>query len=294
MGTSVSSTGPKSGVPLVPPWVPNIGAEPDGGSTEPGAGGEHGESSPANQGTAGNENKQSPDKTQPPPVLAKPGRFGGARKNLGDYAKSGDSRQLKRGLRHYSKSGLGGSRQAAARMGRTARNAGALYGALHALGGRGEAPSDLKIDLDSLSGRSAREVRDRLAEAISPNDGSQDSDANRESISQALTELLSANPDVDLEALDDEQIASVVESYICNDIIHRVELDVGNSIFDKAPNPTTAQQRLDEMHSYVRQCVAAAFEDKGGLKRNLSQRDVARTTRDIIQQTFEVFEEYIQ
>jgi len=179
-------------------------------------------------------------------------------------------------------------------MGRTARNAGALYGALHALGGRGEAPPDLKLDLKSLSGRSAREITDRLAEAISPNDGSQDSDANKESISQAITELLSANPDADLEALDDEQITGIVESYICNDILYRIELDVGNSIFDKAPNPATAQQRLDEMHSYIRQCVATAFEDKGGLNRNLSQRDVTRITRDIIQRTFEVFEEYIQ
>nr|VFK62179.1 MAG: hypothetical protein BECKUNK1418G_GA0071005_102226 [Candidatus Kentron sp. UNK]VFK70305.1 MAG: hypothetical protein BECKUNK1418H_GA0071006_102624 [Candidatus Kentron sp. UNK] len=274
MGTSVSSTGPKGGVPLVPPWVPNIGPESGGSGAEQG--------------------EQSPDKTQPPPAMAKPGRFIGVRGNLGDYARTGDSRHLKRSLKHYSRSGLGGPRQAAARMGRTARNAGTLYGTLRALGGRGEAPSDLEIDLDSLSGRSAREVRDRLAEAISPNDGSQDSDANRESISQALTELISANPDVDLSALDDEQIASVVESYICNDIFHRVELDVGKSIFDKAPNPATAQQRLDEMHSYIRQCVVTAFEDKGGLKRNLSQRDVARTSRDIIQRTFGIFEEYIQ
>nr|VFJ63720.1 MAG: hypothetical protein BECKDK2373C_GA0170839_11115 [Candidatus Kentron sp. DK] len=294
MGTSVSSTGPKGGVPLVPPWVPNIESEPGATGPDQESGGDQGEQSPANQDIAGNQEELSPDKTQPPPTMAKPMRFIGATKSLGNHAGTGDSKSLKRGLKHYSRSGLGGSRKAAARMARTARNAGALYGALHALGGRGEAPPDLEIDLKSLSGRPAREITDRLAEAISPNDGSQDSDANRESISQALTELISANPDVDLSALGDEQIASVVESYICNDISHRVELDVGKSIFDKAPNPATAQQRLDEMHSYIRQCVAAAFEDKGGLNPNLSQYDVARTSRDIIQRTFEVFEEYIQ
>jgi len=283
MGTSASSSGPGSGVPLVPPWVADAES---GNATSPSV----------DPGNAPEDDSLSNNGNQTPqvqPQLAGPGRFRSARRNLGEFSRSGNSESLEKGLGHYTRSGLGGSRQATARMARTAQNSGTLYGALNALSGRGTVPPELAIDLRALSGRSAQEITDTIAEAISPSNGSQDAEVNRESISQALRELIQENPDIDLIALTEEQIISVIESYIVYDICKRIEMDVGKAIFDKA-DPVTAINRLDEMQNYVRQCVASSFRKVTPGASHLTQREASRIAREVVQSTFDVFEEYIQ
>lgn len=285
MGTSASSSGPGSGVPLVPPWVSdaefNNGTSPSVDS----------DNAPEDDFLPNNGDGNQPSQVQP--QLAPPARFRSARRNLGEFSRSGNSKSLKKGLGHYTRSGLGGSRQATARMARTAQNSGALYAALNALSGRGTVPPDLIIDLQDLRGRSAQEITDTLAETISPSNGSQDAEANRESISQAFRELIQENSDIDLTALTEEQVISVIESYIVYDICKRIELDVGKAIFDKT-DPVTAINRLKEMQNYVKQCVASSFKKVWPGASRLSQREASRIARKVIQSTFDVFEEYIQ
>ena len=282
MGTSASSSGPRGGVPLVPPWVDDVGDD----------------SSPAPDG----DNVVSPDQDEPAseqdqatpqqPAIAPRARFRATRMNLGSFSRGGESDALKRGLGHYSRSGLGGSRQATNRMARTAQNSGILYSALNALAGRGSAPSELRVDLAQLRGRPAQEIVDHIAEAISPSDGSLDAEANRESISQALRELIASSPNIDLSSLTEDQIVAVVESYISYDIFHRVELDVGKAVFANT-DPATAMQRLDQMFSYIKQCVSAAMQKLEAFGKTLTHNEASRIARSIIAETFNVFEEYI-
>jgi len=285
MGTSASSSGPGSGVPLVPPWVADAESEPDN-SAAPNVDSDH----------APEDNSLPDDGNKTPkarPQLAVSARFRLARRNLGEFSRSGSSRSLKKGLGHYSRSGLGGSNQATARMGKTVKNSGTLYAVLNALNGRGTVPSELSIDFSALKGRSTQETADAIAEAISPSTGSQDAEANRDSISQAFRELIKENPNIDLTALTEEQVASVVESYIVYDICKRIELDVGKAIFNKV-DPITAIRRLDEMQNYVRQCVASSFRKFWPGASQLPQSEASRISRQVIQNTFYVFEEYIQ
>ena len=126
MGTSASSSGPASGVRLVPPWVeaPEDGIER---ATE-------GDGVPDEEAA---EEAEEP-RRQPAKVAAK-GRFRTARLSLGRFGESGDPEAMRRGLGHYVGSGLGGSAWATRRMGGTARKAGALYAALDSLS-RGTTP----------------------------------------------------------------------------------------------------------------------------------------------------------
>jgi hypothetical protein len=48
--------------------------------------------------------------------LAPPGRFGNARRYLGEYASSGDRGSLKKALGSYSRKGMGGASKVASRM----------------------------------------------------------------------------------------------------------------------------------------------------------------------------------
>jgi hypothetical protein len=149
------------------------------------------------------------------------------------------------------------------------------------------------MDTARLAGRPARETADRIAQAISPSDGTLDSEASRQSISLALGELVSSEPTVDLTALTEQQIELVLELYIGHDICRRIELDVGKAIFDKAQDAATAVRRLGQMSRYVRQSVAASFRRRSANSQALSQQAAARLAAQVIRDTFDVFEDYL-
>jgi hypothetical protein len=224
--------------------------------------------------------------------IADKGRFSSARRNLGSYATSGDSDSMKKAVGHYSGSGLGGSRNATARMGRTSQNAGALYSALSSLAGREGGDSSPQLDYQALSGQSANSIVDQLANAISPSDGSQDAEANRDSISQAMRDLIKDDPNVDLSSLDEAQIGEVVESYIAYDICRRLELDIGKSLFNKT-DAITASRRLEEIRRYVKQSVAAGLREVTGAGERMTATNASRIAQSTITRTYDIFEEYL-
>ena len=281
MGTSASSSGPGSGVSLVPPWV----GDPEG-VILPDPAGENGTEQEAGMGA---ESKPG----DVPIELAPTGRFRGARTNLGSFASSGSSHDMRRGLGHYVERGLGGSRRAAQRMAGTARKAGELYGVLDALSGGPEPAADLGIDPALLAGRPAREIVDHIAVAISPSDGTLDSEASRDSISLALCELIRMEPGADLTALTAEQIELAMELFIGADICRRIDLDVGKAILDRASSPTAAMRRLKQMHRYVNQSVAAAFRRRTADAMGITRQAARRLAAKVIQETFHIFESFL-
>lgn len=264
MGTSASSKGPGSGVPLVPEWVP---------------------SAPGQQ--------PSPAAGANPPAVAPAGRFRPARTSLGRYGRSGGPRDLRRGLGHYSRKGLGGAASAAQRMAGTARTAGGLYGVLDALSTGAPLPTDVTLNPASLAGRTQKEIADIIVDALRPVDGTQDTEGARDSVSRALSEVLAHNPNADLAALTPPEIDLVIESYIAGDLAQRIEFDVGQAILDKAPNYAQGVDRLEEMKSYVRQEVARAFRARATVGQTMNRQVATALANDIIRDTFEIFESYL-
>ncbi|PZQ87226.1 MAG: hypothetical protein DI534_15015 [Leifsonia xyli] len=262
MGTSSSSKGPGAGVALVPGWVDPA---PASANAPPPA----------------------------PPAVAPPRRFQSARRNLGGFAASGDAGRLRQGLGHYVRTGLGGSASATSRMAGTSRTAGRLYDTLNSLSGGGAPPAEVSLDPASLAGLSQGEIADRLADAIRPVDGAQDSEAARDALSRSLSELLSEQPDVDLTNLDAAQMESVVESYVGHDLAHRIELDVGAAVFSRAPSIPEGVERMQEMQDYVRQAVAAAFRARRERGERMTAGTAGRLTATVLRDTLEVFESYL-
>lgn len=293
MGTSSSSKGPGGGVPMVPPWVPPLPpllpplqpeAPPDAPpDVQPDA-------NPAPHA----QDVPQPLPPAPPNQLAPPRRFSAARTSLGHFARSGSRDDLRRGLGHYSRTGLGGSTAATRRMGGTVVTAGGLYRVLDALSSGTRPPVDLGVDATELRGRPANEVADRIANALRPSDGTQDTEAARDAISRAISDLVATEPDADLLALSPEQIGSVVEGYVAHDLCHRVELDVGKAVHDKAPDPATATRRLEQVKDYVRQEVARCFRARSDRGQRLSRQGAATLAASVLRDTFEVFESYLR
>jgi len=262
MGTSQSSSGPGGGVPMVPPWTPDAPAGGDGaGDGGPGDGVSDdaaGEPHAPADGPPARPAAPSPPPARPIPV-APSARFTGARRSLGEFAQSGEARDLRRSLGHYVRTGYGGAATTSRRFGGTAATAGALDRALARITtGQPSSPGS-PLDPALLAGRSVGEVMDAVVEAVRPVDGTQDAEAERASIRDALSELLTRYPEADLLNLEPEQRAYAIERFAATDVFRRFDLDLGKALRDKAPSAVTALSRLKQVKDYVKETVAAAF-----------------------------------
>lgn len=290
MGTSASSKGPGGGVPMVPPWVPPAPPPPAAPTPEQPAppaqpdGGDH------VQPTA--PVAPTPQEAERPrPTTAAPaGRFRTVRTSLGKFAGGGGSGYMRRGLRDYVRKGYGGRATAVQRFGGTAATARALYGALS--NAAGDQAGGNTLDRTLLAGRSAREVMDAVVEAVRPADGTQDAEASRASIKDALSELLTAFPNADLLELTEEQRGAAIERFVWNDVFRRLMLDVGKAIQDKAPSAVAGLSRLREVKDYVKQTVAASFRKLANAGHRMTTGRVGQIVRAAIEDTFQVFESY--
>lgn len=289
MGTSSSSNGPGGGVPLVPPWVPPMPPIPPVPPSDgQGAG-------PAD---SNGQNGPAPASPQPPVApqaspIAPAKRFLGTRLNFGKFAGGGgDRRHMQRGLRDYVRKGYGGRANAIKRFGGTASTAGNLYGALSRVAGGQAAAPGSPFDPVLLSGRSAREVMDAIVEAVRPADGTQDAEASRSAIKDALSELLTMFPEADLLNLTEDQRATAIERFVAIDVYQRTMLDIGKAIQAKAPTATVGLARLKEVKEYIKQAVAAAFRKLRAAGHRLTTGRVNQVVRAALEETFQVFEDY--
>lgn len=285
MGTSQSSPGSPSNVPMVPPWVPEVPAGNGNDQVNPGQ---------DTDGADGGGDAQQPAPAPQAPVPVAPGgRFGTARRDLGSFARSGSTAEMRSGVGHYVSKGLGGARTATRRFGGTAQTAGTLYGALSALSsGQAVAPGS-PLDPALLQGRSADEVMDAVVEVVRPVDGTQDAEASRHAINDALSDVLTRFPEADLLNLTEEQRFFCIERYIALDVFERFDLDVGKHLRENAPSVAAELSRFREVKSYIRETVAAAFRKAQASAQALDSRRITGIVRSALQEAFEVFEGYL-
>jgi hypothetical protein len=296
MGTSSSSKGSPSNVPMVPPWVPDVpsgppdNAPPDDGIPPAPIPGD-------NLDLAGvGEDVGSPT---PPAIpsdgkarLAPPGRFGAARANLSSFARNNDRQAMRRGIRHYVSQGYGGSGSATRRMGGTIRSSEAL---LSAVSGGVANPFQVPgapLDPALLAGRSADDIMDAVTDAVRPVDGTQDSESSRAAIRDALSDTLEQYPTADLLNLTDQQKEYAIEAFVAGDLYGRFSLDLGTHVIENAPSTLAGLSRLKEVRDYIRETVAEAFRNLKAKGESLSKSRVATVVRDAIRETFAVFEAY--
>ena len=134
---------------------------------------------------------------------------------------------------------------------------------------------------------------DALVEAVRPIDGTQDAEAERFAIRSALSDLLDRYSDADLLLLSEEQSAFAIERYIAHDVYNRFRLDVGTALQDKAPSVGAALSRLRDVKDYVHETVSSWFRTAVTAAQPLNPSRISNLVHQALQQTFEVFEEYV-
>jgi hypothetical protein len=201
---------------------------------------------------------------------------------------------MRRGIGNYVRTGYQGASGATRRFGGTAQTANALFGALSGGTQGGNVTGTAPVDLQQLKGQSAQQIINAVVEAVRPIDGTQDAEASRAAIGEALSELLKQSPTVDLTGLTPEQIGNVIESYVALDVYRRVELDLGKHIQAKAPSAKAFLSRLKIIKSYIKQTVSSAFKKLKAAGQQLTTGKVNAVVRGALSETFSVFEGYAQ
>lgn len=279
MGTSSSSAGPGAAVPFDPPWLNDIAAELG---------------SPLEQ-IINQDSKQDTPQIQPgTPAygIAPQRRFSNARRNLNDFIKTGNKESLKKALGNYSHKGMGGAANLANRM-RTSTAVGAgLFNFLQ--GVRDNANPKIREWVNQLSNEklSAYEVIDKIVNHILSTGGSIEEESIRNSMAQAMSDLLTIYPDVDLINMDNDSIWTVMELFIANEAFNRLCLDIGQ-LFERAESPENAVSRMNDMKEYLKSEISAQIQELKSDRSNLSKSDVNNILQSALRITFEIFEEVI-
>lgn len=298
MGTSQNNDPPGKGLPYLPPWTPPLPpplppVPPEPPEADPK---DDGPSEPDKDETEnGSDQADDPRQVpQAPSLLAPPARFKGARRGLGDFATSGNRNSLRKSLREYVRHGYGGAKTTTARFGGTASIAGVFGSALESVADGSHQAGPGVLDRVFLQGRSASEVMDALVEAVRPVDGTQDAEAERASIRGSLSDVLVRYPDADLLNLSAEQRAFAIERFTAMDVFHRYELDMCKTIQEKAPSASVAMRRLKEIKDYIKECVSASFRKIAIARTPLTTGRLSQVVTQALQDTFEVFEGYVE
>ena len=256
---------------MVPPWADDLSPEP-GDRNEP-------------------PSDEDGNPAEPPAVpVASPARFRDARRNLGSFTRTGDRRGLRRSLGYYVTHGYGGAGTLTRRLSGTASTAGCLGGVLLS----GLRPDGTALRNLALSAATdVNVVMDAIVETVRPTDGTQDAEASRKAIRDALSDLLDRFPDADLLALDDSQRSFVIERYVALDVYNRFCLDMLKTIMAKAPDQTTALARLKQVRSFITETVAASFRTVRDRGVPTTTSNIVNLTKQALAETFSVFEEYL-
>ena len=284
MGTSASSTGPKGGVSLDPPWLNDI-ALPAPGAFPPPGGQEEDGTNPQDAVT-----DQPPQPLQVPIQFAPPRRYSNARRKLRDFATTGNVESFRKAVGHYSRTGMGGAHRVASRMRTSTKTGASLYGFLQSV----SAGTDPAINewVRSLAGRNAgaQEVIDVIIQRVAPGGGSLDETACRESMAQALEDLLELNPTIDLLHLNDGDIWAIIESFLGYEAFSRLCLDIGQIFENSALSPRDRVTRMNEMQEYLKAELSAQIEILRTQTPGISSNQLQAVLHIAVQNTFLVYE----
>lgn len=268
MGTSGSSVGPGGGVPFDPPWLDDISlAQPGDGQPTP-----------------------PPEPPVKPPDVAPPRRFANARRALGEFARTGNEDAFRRAVGHYSRTGMGGARGAASRMRTSARSGANVFNILQSARERTDPAVNEWVESLTARNASAQKIADEIIRHATPTGSSQDEAACQQSMAQAMEDLLTDDPGVDLLNLDDDNIWALIESFLGYEAFHRLCLDIGQVFEDSALSPRDRVTRMNEMQDYLKAELRAQVEALRTETPNAGSGQLQSILQSALQNTFAVYE----
>lgn len=284
MGTSASSRGAGSGVPFDPPWLDEIMPAFPGDGMQPT---EPGDGQNDEQDDQSDESSETSGKS---PAVAPPGRFGNARRSLGNFARTGDEGAFRNAMGHYSRTGMGGATRVAKRMRVSTKSAANLFNVLQAAReNTNPVISEWVASLTDMSS-SVQNIIDEIIRFVAPDGGSTDEVSCRESMAQAMQDLLAEAPNIDLLDLDDDNIWVLIESFLGYEASNRVYLDIGQTFENPVLTPLEKVLRMNEMQEYLKAELTVQVEKLRQRTSSAVSSDLQKVLETAVKNTFVVYE----
>jgi deoxyhypusine synthase len=138
---------------------------------------------------------------------------------------------------------------------------------------------------------SAYEVADEIIDQVISTGGSLEEESCKDSMAQAMSDLLTIDPDVDLLNMDNDSIWTVMELFMANEAFNRLNLDVGQIFESDRYSPREAVSRMNDMCDYLKSEISAQIQELRTDTSNPTKAEMNALLQSAIKITFEVFEE---
>ena len=269
MGTSKGYGGPATG--LVPSWiddpVPGVGPGPV----------------PAIPGVPAAPVPGAP--VQPDTSVA--GGLGGARGSFSRFARTGSRSSLGSALASYVRSGTGGARRAAQRMG-ASRAAGArLLGVVRDVQRLGAVETLRQLNLPGLTGQPAADVFLAILEFICPPGGAVDEAIARQAMLETIGDLAEAGIG-DFDTMTADQMQEFFLDFVARSIEGRVMADLGARGVTLPDDVAAVERAQQQLHDFVTGCTRGELSGRLDGVESLGDRDVERVVNEIYEAAFEL------
>ncbi len=276
MGTSAPTKGPKNETPLVPTWLPK--------------------KTPVSVLLPASDGDESVESI-PRPAISKPSqlqRFRTPRKHFNKFFKSGggDKGACSLAMGSYVRSGTGGAKAAAQKMGGSRVTAGKILHLFQSIKGAGLNETLKTLNLSHLSGKTPAEICSSLTEVICRN---QEGGPIDESIARdSWVETIIALPNLGVSNLDDmtvEQMESIFIEFISHSIQGRVMQDIGAGTLKIADEIADVDNLTGQLHDYIRNSVKDSFSSNLENISTWNEKDIAKTVDQTYQETFSILQD---
>ena len=276
MGTSAGSSGPRSGISIVPAWadaLPSTTPLTINPLVIP--------QIPASQTPVVQDQIR-------PLSIAQPGRFSSARRAASEFGSSGNTSSLKRSLGHHIRSGYNGHKVYTSRMSRTATYSGGIAWTLQQLNSPGGVNG---LSGRDLVGKSASDVCATLLDQIIPMDGSLDADLGRDAFYVAISDYMDDHAEFNYSEIGEADIHEILKRFMAESIYQRFFIDLHNSVINAADSLAMALRRISDIRDFIREEVRANYNfDQSSIDAN----SISAFSKSIIVKIAKIFEDYLE
>jgi len=287
MGTSKSYGGPSSG--LVPSFVddPTPPARPRPPATTPVApNAPGGPSSPQPTLPAAPAAPVVPQ-TPPRPDTRGTGSLGGARGNFTRFARTGSRSALGSALSGYVRSGTGGARRAARRMGSSRATASGLLGVVRDFHRLGPTETLRQLNLAAMATQPAADVFVAILEFICPPGGGVDDAIARQAMLETIGDLAESGVG-SFDTLTPQQLQDVFLDFISRSIEGRVMADLGGRGITLPDDIAAVESAQAQLHDFVEGATRGQLAGRLDSLERLSDRDIESVVNQIYETAFEL------
>jgi len=230
-----------------------------------------------------------PNPLPPLPPPASGGRFRTSRSNFNTFAVSRDRDALQKSLSSYVRTGTGGSRGAARRMGAAIPAVGRAISFIQDVAHAGINKALSNLGLANLVGQPAEQALAVLTDVFCPEGGPIDQAIAREAWDEAVLGLTEIDI-TDITKVTAEQWQAIVTDFIAKTIESKVINDVGINGVSLPQDVQAIDQLQSDLHELIQGAVDDAVGDRLNVGQTIPQNEIQGVVTDIYGRSFAYLE----